>query len=386
MNSEYTELTLLGSTGSIGRQALELAAAKNIKVNGLCAHRSVPETEAQARRFSPRFCVMTDESAAADLAARLADTDIRVLSGTEGMTELIERTSGTVLNAVIGSAGLRPTLETLEAGRELALANKESLVMAGDIVMSLAREHGVTVRPVDSEHSAIWQCLRAGSHSEIKKLILTASGGPFFGLKRDGLEKKTLSDALAHPTWKMGRAITVDSATLMNKGFEVIEAAHLFGVKPEKIEVLIHRESIIHSMIEYIDNSIIAQMSLPDMRMCINYALTYPHRLSGVTPSLDLASVGKLTFFQPDKDTFSLLACAYEALRAGGALPAVLHAANETAVNAFLDGRLKRFCDIQDIVCRVTDELHGYAASATLKAVFEADAEARERAMALICK
>ncbi len=384
MSFEYPQLTLLGSTGSIGRQATELAAAKEIKINGLAANRSVAAVEEQARRFTPSFCVMSDPAAAADLRCRLADTSVKVLCGNEGMTELIGSTEGTVLNAVIGSAGLRPTLETIEAGRELALANKESLVMAGEIVMSRAKEKGITVRPVDSEHSAIWQCLRAGEKSEIKKLILTASGGPFYGMKRADIEKKGLDDALAHPTWSMGRAITVDSATLMNKGFEVIEAAHLFGVEADSIEVLVHRESIIHSMIEYIDNSVIAQLSPPDMRLCINYALTYPRRESGVTPSLDLATMGKLTFGAPDTETFTLLGLAFEVLKKGGDLPAVLHAANEEAVDAFLNGRITRFTDIQDTVCRVVDELSYYAEKSSLEGVFEADRAARQRVLELI--
>ena len=384
MSYEYPELTLLGSTGSIGRQALELAEAKNIKINGLAANKSVAEVEKQARRFKPSFCVMSDPVAAEDLKDRLADTDITVLSGDDGMTELIGRTRGVVLNAVIGSAGLKPTLDTIDAGRELALANKESLVMAGDIVMSRAKEKGITLRPVDSEHSAIWQCLRGSSHGELKRLILTASGGPFFGMKREELETKGLNDALAHPTWNMGRAITVDSATLMNKGFEVIEASKLFEVDADRIEVLIHRESIIHSMTEYIDNSVIAQLSPPDMRLCINYALTYPRRESGVTPSLDLASMGRLTFAAPDCETFTLLPLAFKTLREGGALPAVLHAANEETVGAFLDGRITKFTDIQDTVCRVVDELSGYRTKAELSDIFEADAAARQRVLELI--
>jgi len=384
MRNNYPSLTLLGSTGSIGRQALELAAEKNIKVNGLCARSSVAEVEAQARRFSPKYCVMTDERSAADLKSRLSDTKIKVMSGEDGMLEMIRLTKGTVLNAVIGSAGLKPTIETLEAKRPLALANKESLVMAGEYVMRLAKDKGVTVRPVDSEHSAIWQCLCGGKKEEVKNLILTASGGPFYGMKREELEGKTLENALAHPTWNMGKAITIDSATLMNKGFEVIEAAHLFGVSADNIKVLVHRESIIHSMVEYIDNSVIAQLSLPDMRMCINYALTYPKRASGVTPPLDLAKIGKLTFGEPDKETFTLLGAAYSALREGGSLPAVLHAANEVAVNAFIDGKIIKFTDIQDTVCRVTEELSGFSSKNTLADVFEADATARERVLSLI--
>lgn len=384
MNREYPSLTVLGSTGSIGTQALKLAQEKNIKIDSVCARSSVKTVEDQVRAFGVKLCAMTDENAARDLRGRLADTNAEVLSGESGMLELIERANGTVLNAVIGSAGLKPTVKTLECGKELALANKESLVMAGKIVTEMAKDKGVILRPVDSEHSAIWQCLRAGESAEIKRLILTASGGPFYGMKRNELENKTVEDALAHPTWNMGRAITVDSATLMNKGFEVIEAAHLFGVDADSIKVLVHRESIIHSMVEYIDNSVIAQLSVPDMCMCINYALTYPRRESGVTPALDLASMGKLTFGEPDTETFTLLAYAFKTLREGGALPAVLHAANEVAVNAFLDGKLKKFTDIQDIVCKVTDELSHYSKKDKLSDVFYADASARERVLSLI--
>lgn len=384
MRSENLSLTLLGSTGSVGRQALEVARTNKIKITGLCANKSSEKLEAQAREFNPSICVMTDKAAARDLKTRLADTDIKVLSGDEGITELINHSEGRVLNAIIGSAGLRPTLETLEAGLPLALANKESLVMAGNIVMSMAKSKRVEIRPVDSEHSAIWQCLHNRKQSEIKKLILTASGGPFFGLKREALEKKTLEDALKHPTWNMGRAITVDSATLMNKGFEVIEAAHLFSVAPESIEVLIHRESIIHSMVEYIDNSIMAQLSVPDMKLCINYALTYPERVEGNTPELDLSELARLTFYKPDTETFGLLSCAYETVKAGGALPAVLHAANEAAVNAFLEQRITKITDIQDIVCKVTDEMAEYAKKSSLSDIFDADAAAKERVLTLI--
>ncbi len=384
MEYNYPELTLLGSTGSIGRQALELAEAKNIKVNTLCARSSVGTVEEQARRFLPSFCVMTDENAAKDLRARLTDTGIKVLSGEEGMLEVISLTRGTVLNAVIGSAGLKPTLETINQMRDLALANKESLVMAGKTVMSLARANNVTVKPVDSEHSAIWQCLCGGCKKEIKKLILTASGGPFYRMSRAELETKTLDDALAHPTWNMGKAITVDSATLMNKGFEVIEAAYLFDVSAKDIDVLIHRESIIHSMVEYIDNSVIAQLSVPDMRMCINYALTYPNRASGVTNELDLAKIGRLNFGYPDYEAFPLLKKAYEALELGGALPAVLHAANEEAVGAFIDDKIKYLTDISDSVCRVFEELKDFSEKTSLEDVFEADATARERLRSII--
>ena len=384
MENSYPTVTLLGSTGSIGKQTLELAAAKGIKIKAIGANKSVGEVEKQARLFSPAFCAMADENAAKDLKTRLADTDIKVLSGEDGLLDLIELGGETVINSVIGSAGLKPTLKTLKSGKKLALANKESLVMAGSIVMRIAAENNAEIRPIDSEHSAIWQSLRAGNKNEIKKLILTASGGPFFSKTAEELKKMTVEDALRHPTWNMGAAITIDSATLMNKGFEVIEASHLFSVKPENIEVLVHRESIIHSMVEYIDNSVIAQMSIPDMRMCINYALTYPERATGVTEELDFVKVGRLDFAKPDTETFPLLAEAYRVIKSGGALPAVLHAANEVAVGAFLSGKLKRFTDIQETVMRVTAELDNFKNDKTLDGVFAADTAARARTLELI--
>ena len=384
MENLYPTVTLLGSTGSIGKQALELAAAKGIKIKAIGANRSVGAVEKQARQFCPAFCAMADEAAAKDLKIRLADTDIKVLSGEEGLLELIDLGGETVINSVIGSAGLKPTLKTLKSGKKLALANKESLVMAGEIVMREAAENNAEIRPIDSEHSAIWQSLRAGNKSEIKKLILTASGGPFFSKTAEELKKMTVADALKHPTWNMGAAITIDSATLMNKGFEVIEASHLFGVSPENIEVLVHRESIIHSMVEYIDNSVIAQMSIPDMRMCINYALTYPERATGVTEELDLVKVGHLDFSKPDTEPFPLRAEAYRVIKSGGARPAVLHAANEVAVGAFLSGELKRFTDIQETVMRVTVELDDFKNDKTLDGVFAADKAARARTLELI--
>lgn len=384
MKKEYPSVILLGSTGSIGRQTLELAEATGMKITALGAGRNLKLVEEQARRFRPVACAMADEAAAAELKIRLADTDINVLSGAEGVSALAFLDGDTVLNAVSGSAGLAPTLATIEAGKPLALANKESLVMAGGIVMSLAKEKSVRVAPVDSEHSAIMQTMRSGKKSEIKQLILTASGGPFFGMTKEQLKEKKLSDALAHPTWSMGKGITVDSATLMNKGFEVIEASHLFGIPGSKISVVVHRESIIHSMTEYIDNSVIAQLSVPDMRLCIAHALTCPSRKAGVTPQLDLTEIGRLTFYKPDTEVFPLLPLAYRALEAGGALPAALHAANEAAVNAFIDGKIVRFTDIQETVIRVTDELSCFSGETGLDAVFAADSEARRRVADLI--
>ena len=379
----YPSVTILGSTGSVGEQAVDVARQTGARVNALSANRNARRVEEQAREFGVKACAMADPAAAKDLRERLADTNVRVYAGMEGICEMLAVPYGddeVVLNSVIGEAGLKPTLATLRAGKRLALANKESLVCAGQIVMDLARKKGITVLPVDSEHSAIFQCLRAGEQKEIKKILLTASGGPFFGYTKDQLREITVERALAHPTWKMGAKITVDSATLMNKGFEVIEAVHLFGVTPKQIEVVVHRESIIHSAVEYTDNSIIAQMSVPDMRLCVQYALTHPHRAAAVIPEADLFRLGALTFRRPDTDTFPLLRLAVGAIEAGGAVPAVVNAANEIAVAAFLDRRIG-FCEFQEAVCETVADLEREArAENTLEGIFAFDERAREKA------
>ena len=360
-----TKMMILGSTGSVGEQAVDVAKMMGVKVDAISAHRNVKRAEEQARFFGVKACAMSDADAANDLKVRLADTDIKVYSGTDGICEMVAEVGSDrpeeyiVENSIVGEAGLLPTLATIKSGKRLALANKESLVVGGDIVMSAAKESGKEILPVDSEHCAIFECLRAGKKSEIKSLILTASGGPFYGRNADELRNVTVEKALAHPTWKMGPKITVDSATLMNKGFEVIEAVHLFGVRPDQVKVVVHRESIIHSAVEYIDNSVIAQMSVPDMRHCVQYALTYPERMVAETKPLDLFEVGKLSFAAPDMETFVLLKKAYEAIEKGGALPAVLNAANEEAVAAFLDEKIG-FYDIFEIV---SDTLYKYSSA-----------------------
>lgn len=363
MDFNYPNMTVLGSTGSVGEQAIDVAERLGIGVDAISAHRNVKRVEEQARKFNVKACAMSDEEAAADLKTRLADTSIRVYSGIAGICEMI-RNTGTenplgqiVENSIVGEAGLKPTLATLESGKKLALANKESLVVGGEIVMQAAKLSGNEILPVDSEHCAIFQCLRSGNHGEIKNLILTASGGPFFNSTAEDLKKVTLETALAHPTWKMGPKITIDSATLMNKGFEVIEAVHLFGVSSDQVKVVVHRESIIHSAVEFKDNSVIAQMSKPDMRHCVQYALSYPNRAEGVTDELDLFSVGKLTFAKPDTETFVLLGRAFDVIRKGGALPAVMNAANEQAVAAFLNRRIG-FTDIAEVVCNTLEKLN----------------------------
>ena len=380
-NSFYPPISILGSTGSVGEQAIDVAVQNGIRVNALCAHKNASRVEEQARSLGVRACGMADEAAAADLKVRLADTDIKIYSGMDGICEMIGQTYGseqeTVVNSVIGEAGLRPTLATLQAGKKLALANKESLVCAGEFVMKLAREKNLEILPVDSEHSAIFQCLRSGDSKSIRRILLTASGGPFYGMCRDQLQDITVERALAHPTWNMGAKITIDSATLMNKGFEVIEAVHLFDVRPEQIRVLVHRESIMHSAVEYADNSVIAQMSVPDMRLCVQYALTHPARAEAVIPELNLLSAGKLTFAAPDPVTFPLLPLARSAVADGGAVPAVVNAANEVAVAAFLDRRIS-FPQIAETVCGAVESLRTSAREAkTIEGIFDFDAQAR---------
>ena len=370
-------ISILGITGSVGMQAADVAEKRGYKVDFMSANSDSVGIEPVARKFLPEYVAMADECAARDLKTRLADTNIKVLSGEEGIIEGINLSKSEVaLNSIIGGAGLNPTLAVIDAGKRLALANKESLVIAGEHVMARAKERGVEILPVDSEHSAIFQSLFAGKRQEIKKIILTASGGPFFGKTREELKGVTLADTLAHPTWKMGKKITVDSATLMNKGFEIIEAAHLFGVSAERIEVVIHRESILHSAVEYIDNTVIGEFSVPDMRMCVQYAIDYPERHSPVADELDLFALGKMTFKKPDTEAFPLLALAKRAMKMGGAMPAVLNAADEVAVSAFLSGALS-FVEISKVVTEAIERLSDRAAETTLSGIRAADTDAR---------
>ncbi len=370
-------VAILGVTGSVGTQAAEVALSRGYKVDFISANRDVRSACELAKKLGVRRVAMADASAAREVRQLLASADIEVLSGAEGIEDGIHSSDAeVVVNSIIGEAGLRPTLAVIDSGKRLALANKESLVIAGDIVMSRAKERGVEILPVDSEHSAIFQSLLAGKKQEIKKLILTASGGPFFGKSRDELSAVTLSDVLAHPTWRMGRKITVDSATLMNKGFEIIEAAHLFGVGCDSIQVVIHRESILHSAVEYIDNTVIGEFSVPDMRMCVQYAVDYPDRCASVADELDLISLGSLTFAEPDYGAFPLLALAKRALELGGAMPAVLNAADEVAVGAHLEGRLS-FLGISDVVSETLERLTDRKSEHNLDGIIAADREAR---------
>ena len=335
-------ISILGSTGSIGRQSLEVIAACGMTVGALTANASVERMEEQVRQFQPELAVMMDEKAAADLKVRLADTKTRVAYGMEGLVEAAELPSAdTVITAVVGMIGLRPTMAAIREGKRIALANKETLVCAGQLVQEEARDWGAEILPVDSEHSALFQSLQGcKDRKEVKRLILTCSGGPFFGKSREELEHMTRKDALQHPNWNMGAKITIDSATLMNKGLEFIEAMHLYHMSPEKISIVIHRESIIHSLVEYSDHAILAQLGAPDMRLPIQYALTWPRRSEGVAKPLDLLTCPPLTFHAPDCEAFPCLRLALEAARTGGTATAVLNGANEAAVGQFLAGKL----------------------------------------------
>ena len=369
-----SSICILGSTGSIGTQSLDVARKHHIPVTALAAGTREETLERQAREFLPA-AVYIDKSRYSSLKTRLADTSIRILSGDEGLTELAATdTSPTVVNALTGILGLKPTLSALEAGKDIALANKETLVAGGDLVMSLAREKGLKILPVDSEHSAIFQCLQCGG--KVKKILLTGSGGPFFGKDKEFLKTVTAADALRHPNWSMGPKITVDSSTLMNKGLEFIEAVHLFDVHPDQIEVVIQRESIIHSMVQFEDNAVLAQMGVPDMRLCIQYALTYPERTESPSGELDLFTVGKLTFYRPDTETFPLLKLAKDTILKGGNLPAAMNGANEEAVGRFLKGEIG-YTRLFDVVISATENAH-FVPHPTLAQILEADMAARE--------
>ena len=376
-------ISLLGSTGSIGRQSLEVIQACGMKVGALTANSNVVRMEEQARQFQPELAVMMDEQAAADLKVRLADTPVRVAGGLEGLLEAAELPKAdTVITAVVGMVGLRPTMAAIREGKRIALANKETLVCAGQLVTEEARDYGAKILPVDSEHSALFQSLQGcKDRGEVKRLILTCSGGPFFGKTRKELEWMTREDALQHPNWSMGAKITVDSATLMNKGLEFIEAMHLYQMPPEKISIVVHRESIIHSLVEYCDNAMIAQLGTPDMRLPIQYALTWPERVAGPATPLDLCSCGPLTFAQPDTETFQCLALALEAAKTGGTAGAILNGANEAAVALFLEGKIG-FLDIADRVRRAMEQVK-VIADPSMTQVLEADAAAREAVLSV---
>ena len=370
-------ISILGSTGSIGRQSLEVADLLGLRVLALSADKNITLLEKQVRKYRPKIAAVYNADAARDFKSRVRDLDVHVTAGADGLVEAATvKGASTVITAVVGTVGLLPTLAAIDAGKKIALANKETLVCAGEIVMKRARENNVEIIPVDSEHSALFQCLNGESFENVKQLILTASGGPFRGKSRSELTNVTSEMALNHPVWNMGKKISIDSSTLMNKGLEVIEAVHLFSVSPEKINVVIHPEGIVHSMVEFADNSITAQLSTPDMRQPIQYALTQPKRMPSLTKSLDVTSLSALTFEKPDFDAFPCLALAIKTAKIPGTACAVLNAANEAAVELFLDGKLS-FYGIYDSICNALGRI-GNIENPSLDDIIEADKEAKQ--------
>lgn len=372
------KIGILGSTGSIGTQTLDIVRSNpDLQVVALAAGSNVDLMEKQVREFSPEFCVMWKEEAAKELRLRTKDLETTVLSGMEGLLALAVLPKMEVLvTAIVGMIGLRPTIAAIEAGKTIALANKETLVTAGHIIMPLAAEKKVPILPVDSEHSAIFQSMNGEKKERISKILLTASGGPFRGKKREELLDITVEDALKHPNWSMGRKITVDSSTLVNKGLEVIEAKWLFGVEPENIQVIVHPQSIIHSMVEYVDGAVIAQLGMPDMKLPIQYALFYPDRRPMDGKRVDFYELSSMTFEKPDTETFRGLAMAYEAIRVGGSMPTVYNAANEKAVSLFLNREIK-FLEIYDLIQGAMEQ-HEVTANPSVEEILMAEAEAYE--------
>lgn len=343
------EIVLLGSTGSIGTQTLDVCRMNNIRVRALSANSRIDVLENQARKFNPEYAAISREEYYNDLKQRLSDTNVKVVAGKDSICELASLKCDRVVNAIVGMAGLLPTISAIRAGNDVALANKETLVTGGELVMKLLREYGVNLLPIDSEHSAIFQSLLGAGDNPYSKIILTASGGPFFGKTRDELRNITREQALNHPNWSMGAKITVDSATMMNKGLELIEAVRLFNATPEQVEIVVHRQSIVHSAVEYEDGAIIAQLGTADMRIPIQFALTYPKRVASPAKRLSLTEVGSMTFEKPDEDTFDCLNAARASLKKGGNAPCIVNCANEAAVSLFLDGKI-RFLDIGEAV------------------------------------
>ena len=376
-------ITILGSTGSIGRSTLDVISrnSSQFKVVALAAGRNIDLLEEQIRIFRPEIAAVADGQTAEELARRV--NGIRIRFGPEGVSEVASHDAADlVISAIVGAAGLVPTITAVRAGKDIGLANKEALVMAGSIVIDVARRSGVRIIPVDSEHSAVYQCLEGRQRAEIQRIVLTASGGPFVNREKHELDHITAEDALKHPNWSMGRKISIDSATLMNKGLEVIEACWLFDVEPDRVDVLIHPQSIVHALVEFRDRTLLAQMSMPDMRAPIAYALSWPERVETPIHGLELDRIGTLTFRKPDHDSFPCLSFAYEAIRAGGTVPAVMNAANEAAVHAFLNKRIG-FNDIPSVIRRTVKE-HTANTSPTLEEVLSADTWARGTAEAII--
>jgi 1-deoxy-D-xylulose-5-phosphate reductoisomerase len=381
-------LTILGSTGSVGRNALDIVSSHMdwLKISALTAGSNIALLEKQIKAFSPEVVAVADKAAAHELRKRLGKkyaSSIHILSGPKGVLEAAAyNNSDFVLSAIVGAAGLAPTLSAIHAGKTIGLANKETLVMAGDMVMAASKKYGVSILPVDSEHSAVFQCIEGYKNSDVRRIILTASGGPFADRAPHELHDITPEDALKHPRWNMGKKISIDSATLMNKGLEVIEAHYLFDLPPDKIDVLIHPQSIVHSMVEFLDRSYIAQLSIPDMKGPIAYALTYPERLTNVMSGLELDTVESLTFRKPDLACFPCLSYAYMALEAGGTMPTVLNAANEVAVNAFLKGMIS-FLNIPLVIKKTMDQ-HTLISETGLDVILSTDTWARKKAKGII--
>ncbi len=371
------KVSILGSTGSIGTQSLEVCEKHGFDIVALAAHSSVGLLSEQVRKFKPKYvCIFNDEKYS-ELKTALADMDVEILCGMEGLCKIAAlEENDIVLNSVVGMVGLLPTLTAINAGKDVALANKETLVAGGTLVTALAEKKGVKIYPVDSEHSAIFQCLQGNKRSQLSRIILTASGGPFFGYSYDQLRNVTKADALKHPNWDMGNKITIDSATLMNKGLEFIEAKWLFDLDPEQIEIVVHRQSVIHSAVEYDDYAVIAQLGVPDMKIPIQYALTYPDRYECPTKRLSLTDYGTLTFAKPDYETFKCLSAAIEGITRGGAYPCLINSANEEAVRAFLHDEIK-FIQIGEIVSSVLDKFP-QSEIKCYEDVMSADKQARE--------
>lgn len=387
-------VAVLGSTGSVGTQALDAASELGCSVSMIAANSSVDKLAKQVREYRPSSCVIVDESRVSELRAALSDVDVKIYSGSTSLCSLIEEANfDTVIHSISGNAGIEAAIAAAKSGKRIGMANKEAIISAGELLYQIMQKHSTELIPVDSEHSAIFQCLTASNvantkapadGSVISRILLTASGGPFYQKKRHDLNGVTAAQALAHPTWKMGPKITIDCATMMNKGFEIIEASRLFGVPSDKIEVLIHRQSIIHSMVEYIDMTVIAQLATPDMRHCIRYAITYPNREAAKCESLDFMKLASLTFDSPDTETFPLLNVAREALTKGGTAPAALIAADEVAVDAFIKNRIG-FNDISDVVAKAMSKIDICAAD-SLSSIFNTDKEARAVAQRIIQK
>lgn len=383
MENEHN-ITIIGSTGSIGTQTLEVADAyPNIRVHGLSAYSDIDLLEKQIRKYKPKLAAVVDKEKAKDLKVRVSDTNTKIVSGNEGVCEVATVDGADlVVTAVVGISGLKPTIEAIKQKKNIALANKETLVTGGHIVTKLCKEYDVKLLPVDSEHSAIFQSMQGFDKRDIKRIILTASGGPFFGKTKEELSKVTLEQALKHPNWSMGAKVTIDSSTLVNKGLEVIEAKWLFGVDASKIKVLVHRQSVVHSMVEYMDNGVMAQLGTPDMKLPIQYAITYPKRLLMKDNELDFTKYSNLTFEEPDMDTFYALKLAYDAARVGGTLPTVFNSADEAAVELFRQKKIS-YLDITRLISEAMDKIKNIE-NPSVEEIFEVDKEARQVVKGLV--